>query len=114
MPKRRGRGARKRVGSFRSGRNYEDPAYASFRKAVRKRDGNKCLFPGCGSKSRLEVHHIKKWSSHPSMRYDTSNGITLCKECHKRTQGNEEVYEQLFFKILEWEALRRLKKKEDE
>ena len=113
MPKRRDRGTYKRFGSFRNGRNYEDPAYASFRKEVRKRDGNKCLFPGCNSKSRLEVHHIKKWASHPSMRYDVTNGITLCRACHKRTQGNEEIYEPMFFKILEWEALKSLKKKDE-
>ncbi len=113
MPKKRGRGTYRRFGSFRNGRNYEDPAYASFRKEVRKRDGNKCLFPGCSSKSKLEVHHIKKWASHPSMRYDVTNGITLCRACHKRTQGNEEVYEPMFFKILEWEALKRLKKKDE-
>ena len=101
MPKKRGRGRYRRFGSFRNGRNYEDPAYASFRKEVRKRDGNKCLFPGCSSKSKLEVHHIKKWASHPSMRYDVTNGITLCRACHKRTQGNEEVYEPMFFKILD-------------
>ena len=113
MPKKRRRGRYKGSNSFRSGRNYGDPAYANFRKAVRKRDGNKCLFPGCKSKSRLEVHHIKKWSNHPSMRYDTTNGITLCRNCHKRTQGNEEVYEPMFFKILEWEALKRLKKNDE-
>ncbi len=107
MAKKRRRGKSKRFGSFRSGRNYEDPAYASFRKAVRKRDGNKCLFPGCGSKSRLEVHHIKKWASHPSMRYDVTNGITLCKKCHNMVKNNEEVYESLFYKLLEWKATKK-------
>jgi 5-methylcytosine-specific restriction endonuclease McrA len=112
MPKKR-RGTYRRSGSFHSSRDYKDPAYAGFRKSVRKRDGNKCQFPGCGSKTRLEVHHIKKWTSHPSMRFDVTNGITLCKSCHQRTKGSEEVYEPMFYKILEWEALKRLKKKDE-
>ena len=97
-----------------SARNYDDPAYANFRKSVRKRDGNKCMYPGCGSRSRLHVHHIKKWASHPSMRYDVSNGITLCKKCHDTTQGNEEVYEAFFYKLLEHQAIQRLKKRKED
>jgi hypothetical protein len=48
------------------------------------------------------------------MRYDTTNGITLCKNCHNITRGNEEVYESFFYKILEWDAVQRSKKKDDE
>tara|TARA_Y100000034_G_C6806879_1_gene362373 strand:+ start:419 stop:562 length:144 start_codon:yes stop_codon:yes gene_type:complete len=47
------------------------------------------------------------------MRFDVTNGITLCKSCHQRTKGNEEVYEPMFYKTLEWEALKRLKKKDE-
>jgi len=101
--------------SFNSSRNYDDPAYANFRKEVRRRDGGKCRYPGCGSRKGLQVHHIKKWASHPSMRYDSTNGITLCKKCHAMTKGNEETYEPFFYKILEWDAISRInKKKEDE
>lgn len=112
MPKKR---RRRNFRSPRYGaRNYDDAAYAGFRKAVRKRDGGMCRYPGCGSKKRLEVHHIKKWSNHPSMRYDTTNGITLCKTHHNITKGNEEVYESFFYKILEIDAIRRLKKDEED
>ena len=77
------------------------------RMQVRDRDDNKCQFPGCSSKSKLEVHHIKKWASHPSMRYDVTNGITLCKKCHNMVKNNEEVYESLFYKLLEWKATKK-------
>lgn len=114
MPKKRWNRRNKKFGSFHNRRNYDDPAYAGFRKAVRERDGNKCRFPGCDSNKKLEVHHIKKWASHPSMRYDVTNGITLCKKCHELTKGNEEIYEGFFYKILEWDAIQRSNKKDDE
>tara|TARA_R110000744_G_scaffold377714_1_gene493000 strand:- start:910 stop:1068 length:159 start_codon:yes stop_codon:yes gene_type:complete len=48
------------------------------------------------------------------MRYDVSNGITLCKKCHDATQGNEEVYEIFFYKLLEHQAIQRLKKRKED
>lgn len=80
-------------------RNYDDPAYADFRKAVLKRDKRKCAIPGCGKKTQLQVHHIKKWSRASSLRYEVSNGITLCKQCHDRIKGYEEQYEA-FFRVI--------------
>ena len=72
-----------------SSRNYDDVAYSEFRKAVRKRDGHKCMYPGCDSTKSLHVHHIRKWASYPSLRYDVTNGITLCKKCHREKTTSE-------------------------
>jgi len=85
------------------------PAYAAFRKSVRQRDDNSCQWPGCPATKRLEVHHIRKWSAHPELRFEVSNGITLCKSCHSRVTGDEETYSTLFIKILEWKMLNKLK-----
>jgi hypothetical protein len=41
----------------------------------------------CGSKNRLNVHHILAFHIHPELELDTNNLITLCmsiKECHLR------------------------------
>ena len=85
-------------------RDWSDPAYAKWRKDIRKRDRYKCQWPGCGGKKRLEVHHIKRWSSAPGLRYSINNGITLCRSCHQKIKGSEETYEAFFLKILEWNA----------
>lgn len=82
-------------------RNYDDPAYTDFRKAVLKRDKRKCMMPGCGKRNKLNVHHIKKWASAHAVRYDPKNGITLCKQCHDSIKGKEIHYEALFKEIID-------------
>jgi 5-methylcytosine-specific restriction endonuclease McrA len=82
-------------------RNYNDDAYKQFRKEVLRRDKNKCQMPGCKRKRDLQVHHIRKWSNAHSLRYHVSNGITLCKKCHKSITGKESHYEQLFMEIVD-------------
>jgi 5-methylcytosine-specific restriction endonuclease McrA len=81
-------------------RNYDDPAYADWRRKILKRDKKTCKMPGCTSKSKLQVHHIRKWSSASSLRYEPSNGITLCSTCHKSISGKEHHYESLFMEIV--------------
>jgi 5-methylcytosine-specific restriction endonuclease McrA len=81
-------------------RDYNDPAYKSFRKMVLYRDGKRCMMPGCKNKTNLQVHHIKRWSSASSLRYEISNGITLCRNCHSSIKGQEHHYESLFLEII--------------
>lgn len=80
-------------------RNYDDPVYKDVRKKVLKRDKRVCQMPGCKSKYRLNVHHIKKWSAAASLRYDPYNLITLCKNCHNEVTGKEEHYESLLLSV---------------
>ncbi len=70
-----------------------------WRKIVLNRDNWTCRW--CGTKKRLEVHHIKElWVMLAQNRistieeayacselWDTNNGLTLCKECHDTTRG---------------------------
>ena len=56
--------------------------------------------PNCKSKKRLHAHHITKWASASSLRYDVDNGITLCYNCHKEVTGHENIYESLFRDIV--------------
>lgn len=82
-----------------SERQYND-LYKIFRDAVLKRDGNKCKYPGCKTKSKLQVHHIKKYASSPELELVVDNGITLCKKHHWQVYGKEEQFEQMFIEIL--------------
>jgi len=81
-------------------RNYQDPAYKLFRETVRKRDKYRCRMPGCGAKKHLQVHHIRPWSKNISLRYDPSNGICLCRSCHKKITGHEHLYAATFQEII--------------
>lgn len=85
-------------------RNYDDPVYKEWRMRIYKRDGFKCQMPKgkkcCGRKRSLQAHHIKKWSTAATLRYETSNGITLCWDCHKSISRQEHLYEALFTEIV--------------
>ena len=57
--------------------------YLDWKAAVFIRDSRTCVW--CGSKERIEADHIKPFSTYPELRFDISNGRTLCKECHRKT-----------------------------
>lgn len=55
--------------------------YAEWRKSVFERDNYTCV--NCGSNGCvLNAHHIMRFSDFPELRFDTSNGLTLCRTCH--------------------------------
>lgn len=59
-------------------------AYIQWRKEVFKRDNYTCQL--CGVRGTiLHADHIQPWSSHPDLRYEISNGRTLCVPCHHMT-----------------------------
>ncbi len=73
---------------------------------IRIRDGNKCVI--CGSPNTLQVHHIYGVKDYGFLFSDTSNGITLCKECHQKYhQLYDEVNPYTWTKYIlknEWNA----------
>lgn len=60
--------------------------YKNWRVLVYQRDNYTCQC--CGIRSgkdnsvRLEAHHIKNWNDNVNDRYDVTNGITFCQDCH--------------------------------
>lgn len=56
----------------------------NWRKMVFERDNYTCVL--CFVKgSYLEADHIKPWAYFPELRFELSNGRTLCKKCHSET-----------------------------
>lgn len=60
----------------------KSPAYYQWRRAVLKRDNYTCQ--ECGGGHQRHAHHIRAVSEYPEGMLDIDNGITLCRECHKR------------------------------
>lgn len=59
------------------------PEYAAWRTAVFERDGYKCQRCGDSKGGNLNAHHVKDFATHPALRFEVSNGLTLCEDCHK-------------------------------
>ena len=74
--------------------------YKDWRRKVFRRDKGRCQMPNCGTTKSPQVHHIKKWSEASYLRYEVSNGISLCWNCHKEVTGKESLYEGLFMEII--------------
>lgn len=81
-------------------RDWDDPQYKAWRKAVRKRDHYSCQMPGCNARRRLQVHHIASWAHNPDLRYEVNNGITLCRQHHDQVNGSEPLYAPMFHRII--------------
>lgn len=61
----------------------ESYRYKVWRASVFKRDGYRCV-NGCNGKY-LNADHIKPFALYPELRFELSNGRTLCVECHRKT-----------------------------
>jgi hypothetical protein len=69
--------------------------YRNWQKQVFSRDLFTCVF--CKTKGgwnkelkkRIEIDadHISSWCDFPELRFDVSNGRTLCKPCHRKTDS---------------------------
>jgi len=52
-----------------------------WRQEVIKRDNFTCQY--CGDTNiRIVAHHLESYLANPKLRYELSNGITLCVPCH--------------------------------
>ena len=65
--------------------------YKLWRNVVFERDNYTCILCGNNKSGNLNADHIKRWADFPELRYEVSNGRTLCINCHKKTEtyGNK-------------------------
>ena len=82
-------------------RNFDDPQYKAWRIKVYTRDKFKCKWPKCRCKISLNAHHIRRWADCPSLRFEITNGITLCKKHHKAIQNKEDYFAMFFIQLLQ-------------
>jgi transposase-like protein len=67
-----------------------DPYKAKrWKMAIKDRDDNECQC--CGSKNKIEVHHIMPFAFYPEKRYDIRNGVCLCDQCHTAYHGETKL-----------------------
>lgn len=67
-----------------------DTKYKYWMLEVKNRDGWKCKIENDDCLGDLEAHHILGWRSHPELRYEINNGITLCHFHHPRKRLEEQ------------------------
>lgn len=60
-------------------------AYKRWAKAIKNRDNWACIL--CGSTEKLHADHIKSFTLFPELRFELTNGRTLCKSCHIKTDN---------------------------
>ena len=73
-------------GISKDSHSLTNPQYKEWRSKVFERDNWTCQT--CGERGcYLEPHHIKGWAKYPELRFELTNGVTLCQECHKLTDN---------------------------
>jgi len=75
-----------RTGPTPGSRNTKE--YKEWRKAVLERDDYTCQ--ECGASDvLLTAHHVKAFLLYPGLRYEVSNGTTLCYPCHYSSHSHQ-------------------------
>lgn len=85
----------KRCHSYKDGKHSErmglrySVQYKRWRFDVYSRDKFTCQKCGDKKGGNLNAHHIKPFADYPELRFEVSNGITLCKTCHKKEHSKK-------------------------
>ncbi len=71
--------------------------YKTWRSSVYIRDNYTCV--DCGQiGGKLHAHHIKAFSTHKELRFDVSNGKTVCIPCHNKYHPKLKLSQNLGIK----------------
>ena len=88
----------KRSGESQLARRSSD--YMIWRKRVWERDSHTCKINNSDCGGKLEAHHILGFTEHPTLRYETNNGITLCHAHHPRKRSEEKRLSPYFMELV--------------
>lgn len=84
----------------RHNRDIHDPDIKQWRKAVFIRDNYKCKLQDSNCSGKIEAHHIFRWKDYKDLRYEISNGITLCHQHHSKIKNKEDENIDLFKSLI--------------
>ena len=71
-------------------KEYFSERYKTWRTSVFERDDYVCQL--CHKHSnKLRAHHIKFYSTNPELRFEITNGLTLCGYCHIEVHKGNQV-----------------------
>jgi len=71
------------------------PEAERWRKAVFKRDDFTCQV--CGLRGAyLEADHILPWAYFSDLRFELTNGRTLCRPCHDKTKISAKKMKEIY------------------
>lgn len=88
---------------------YSKEEYKKWRNTVRKRDSFTCKLCGSSKRGVMDAHHIYSKAEFPTLVFEEVNGITLCKQCHRKTYGKENDYVEIFLNIIDDQAVLKLR-----
>lgn len=75
---------------------YKSMLWKKTVKAVYQRDNYLCVRCGTSKlkKVQFHAHHIKLFATHPTLRFDLANLVTLCDSCHRWVHSNANVHKE--------------------
>ena len=70
--------------------------YKEWMTIIKERDNYICQI--CGTcTGPIHANHIKKFSDYPKLRFELTNGITICKKCHEKWVNHHEPEWESYF-----------------
>ena len=79
---------------------YLDYKYKQLKASAYKRDKGKCVYPKCLKTTKLQLHHIRRWSDFPGLRYELSNVCLLCRYHHRKVTGREDEFAPILLQCI--------------
>ena len=83
-------------------RHIRGKGWYSFRRMIMDKRGYKCQKCGnagsCSSITKgLHLHHIKSQKKYRHLKFEPSNVVILCRECHNR-EHNDKLVTEFYYK----------------